>query len=86
MIVSKSLKPEAASVAPSDGVGAGPLKLLYNRSEAAKMLSISLRTLDTLLASKQLAARRIGKRVLITNQSLLNFVRRDHRTPKKEVQ
>jgi excisionase family DNA binding protein len=55
-------------------------KLQYSRNEAAEMLGISLRTLDRLIAEKQITVRRIGKRVLITRDTLNNFVRRDHQT------
>ncbi len=53
-------------------------KLLVGRSEAAQMLSISERALDYLVANKQLAARRIGARVLIAVSDLRQFTRGDH--------
>jgi hypothetical protein len=40
-------------------------RLLVGRQEAAKMLSISCRALDYLIANKQLPTRRIECRVLI---------------------
>jgi excisionase family DNA binding protein len=55
-------------------------KLLYSREEVAEMLNISLRTLDRLIATKQLPVRRIGKRALITWEVLKQFIRRDHTT------
>ena len=55
-------------------------KILYSRKETSAILSISLRTLDTLIATKQLTARRIGKRTLISADALKSFARRDHRT------
>lgn len=57
-----------------------PFKLLYSKADAAEMLSLSLRTIDHLIANKELAVRRAGKRVLVSYQSLLQFVRRDHAT------
>ena len=52
--------------------------ILISKRDSAKMLSISLRSLDYLIASKQLTARRIGKRVLIPRRALEEFARRDH--------
>lgn len=53
-------------------------KLLYTKSEAAAMLSISLRTIDTLISLKELPVRRIRRRVLISHAALMNFIRHDH--------
>lgn len=53
-------------------------KLLYSKAEAAKMLSLSLRTIDYLIAAGELMARRVGKRVLLPHNSLLLFTRKDH--------
>jgi excisionase family DNA binding protein len=55
-------------------------RLGYSRAEAAQMLNISLRTVDRLIAEKQLTVRRIGRRVLITRDVLAQFVKRDHQT------
>jgi excisionase family DNA binding protein len=61
-------------------IGAALPKLQYSREEAAELLGISLRTLDRLIAEKTLPARRIGRRVLITHDTLLMFTKRDHST------
>lgn len=53
-------------------------KILLDRKEAASLLSISLRTLDSLLARGELKTRRIGRRRLIPRQELEQFARRDH--------
>ena len=55
-------------------------KLQYSREEAAELIGVSLRTLDRLIAEKQLAVRRIGRRVLIGKEVLAQFSRRDSRT------
>ncbi len=55
-------------------------KLMYTKAEAAKMLSLSVRTIEYLIASKELTVRRVGKRVLVPYSSLLAFTRRDHPT------
>ena len=57
--------------------------ILISKREAAKTLSISIRSLDYLLASKEICARRIGRRVLIPRRALEEFARRDHPTRSK---
>jgi excisionase family DNA binding protein len=53
-------------------------KLLFSRTEAAAYLGISLRSLDSLLATRELASRRIGRRRLIESRVLGQFACRDH--------
>ena len=53
-------------------------KLLYSKAEAAQMLSLSLRTIDYLIATGELTARRIGRRVLLAHNALVLFTRKDH--------
>jgi hypothetical protein len=53
-------------------------KLLYDRKSAAHTLSISVRSLDYLIARKQLAFRRVGRKVLIPRGELLRFASKDH--------
>ena len=53
-------------------------RMLYSRTEAARQLSISVRSLDYLIAGKQLDTRRIGKKVLITHASLVRFSQGNH--------
>jgi excisionase family DNA binding protein len=53
-------------------------KVLYTKREAAQLLSISLRSIDYLIFSQQLPARRIGRRVLIHRDSIEQFARRDY--------
>ncbi|MFN2975675.1 hypothetical protein [Terriglobus aquaticus] len=48
-------------------------KMLYDRRAAAFALSLSLRSIDYLLAEKKLAFRRLGKKVLITHAELTSF-------------
>jgi hypothetical protein len=47
-------------------------RLLYSRAEAARQLSISVRSLDYLLASKTFQTRRIGENVPISAVSRLH--------------
>ena len=56
-------------------------RLLYDRKDAARQLSISIRSLDYLIAGKKLGTRRIGKKVLIPRGELLRFSRADHPEP-----
>ncbi len=51
-------------------------RLLVPRQDAASILSISIRTLDYLIARNELPARRLGRRVLIPRQALEEFARR----------
>ena len=53
-------------------------RLLYDRKEAARQLSISVRSLDYLIAGKQLVTRRIGKKVLISHRELVRFASGNH--------
>jgi hypothetical protein len=53
-------------------------RLLYDRREAARQLSISVRSLDYLIAGKQLDTRRMGKKVLVTRASLALFASANH--------
>lgn len=55
-----------------------PQKLLYSRKDAAHALSISVRSLDHLIAKKLLETRRLGKKVLIPHGALVRFSRADH--------
>jgi excisionase family DNA binding protein len=52
-------------------------RLLYDRKEAARQLSISVRTLDRLIGTKRITARRIGRSVLIPHVELMKLSRRD---------
>jgi excisionase family DNA binding protein len=61
-------------------------KLAYSRDEAANLLSVSVRTIDNLVSNGELKARRTGKRVLITHDAVVQFIRRDHLTTKAKVQ
>jgi hypothetical protein len=48
-------------------------RLLYDRKEAARQLSISIRSLDYLISGKQIATRRIGSRILISREELIRL-------------
>ncbi len=52
-------------------------RVLYSRLESAKLLSISTRSLDRLIAAKKLAARRVGRRVLVQHVEIMKFSRKD---------
>jgi hypothetical protein len=48
-------------------------RLLYGRRESAGLLSISLRQTDQLIAEQKLKVRRVGRRVLVTADSLREY-------------
>jgi Helix-turn-helix domain len=56
-------------------------RLLYSRKDAAKALSISLRSIDYLVSNKKLKTRRLASRVLIPRSELLRLARGDHHQP-----
>jgi hypothetical protein len=53
-------------------------KLLVSRREAAAIVSLSIRSIDYLLARKQLPFRKIGTRTMIPVSELQRFARMDH--------
>lgn len=57
-----------------------PEPVAISKSEAAKMLGVSLRTIDRLIALKELPVRRLGRRVLIPRSGLQSLLRSDHPT------
>jgi excisionase family DNA binding protein len=57
-----------------------PEALALSKVEAARMLGISLRTIDRLIAMKQLPVRRLGRRVLIPRDGLRNLLSAYHPT------
>ncbi len=59
-------------------------KLLFTKSQAADLLSISVRTLEHLIANEELEVCRVGRRVLITARSLDRFTKTDHDMPRQE--
>jgi excisionase family DNA binding protein len=56
----------------------GPIAL--SKQEAAQMLGVSVRTVDRLIALKELRVRRLGRRVLVPRTSLEMLIRADHPT------
>lgn len=63
--------PASVTVAPMD-------KLLVSQEEAAQLLSISKRSVEYLVATRQLSTRRIGTRALIPIEEVRRFARFDH--------
>jgi hypothetical protein len=56
-------------------------KLLYDRKSAAYAFSVSIRTIDYLIASGAFETRRIGRKVLITAASLRKYAAANHYGP-----
>lgn len=59
-------------------------RLLYDRKEAARQLSVSVRSLDYIIAAKGLDTRRIGRKVLVTRASLVKYASSNHFASIKE--
>ena len=59
--------------------------LLLTRRDAAHLLSVSLRTIDNLIAAKRLTVRRIGRRSLIPRHSVELLAKRDVPPPAIEA-
>jgi excisionase family DNA binding protein len=57
-----------------------PEVLALSKLDAARVLGVSVRTVDRLIALKQLPVRRLGRRVLIPRNSLQSLLRADHPT------
>jgi hypothetical protein len=77
-------EPPVSGIIGSIGAAADE-RLLYDRKEAARQLSISVRSLDYLIAGKQLETRRIGKKVLIPHRSLARFSQANHYDSPKDI-
>lgn len=52
--------------------------LAVSLPEAARRLGVSSRTVASLVANRELASRRIGRRRVIPTQALEDFLGRDH--------
>ena len=55
-------------------------QLLFSKRSTAATLGISMRTLENLMAVREIIPRRIGKRVLFEAREIERFARRDHQT------
>src|SRR6266436_6113603 len=53
-------------------------KLLYSRRDTAEALSLSIRSIDYLITTGRLTARRIGGKILIPASAVRRFAREDH--------
>jgi excisionase family DNA binding protein len=56
-------------------------RLLYDRKEAARQLSISVRSLDYLISDNRLRGKRVGGRVLVSADELRRFAQSDQPAP-----
>lgn len=55
----------------------GP-RLLYDRKEAARQLSISIRSLDHFIAGKTFETRRVVRKIMIPHGELVRFASANH--------
>ena len=53
-------------------------RLLYDRKESARQLSLSIRSLDYLIAAKTFQTIRIGKKVMIPHSELVRYASSNH--------
>jgi hypothetical protein len=53
-------------------------KLLYSRRDTAEALSLSIRSIDYLVTTGRLSARRVGGKILIPASAIRRFAREDH--------
>lgn len=60
--------------------------LVLSKKAVAKELGICLRTVDSLLRTKQLNYRRVGSRILNPYSALLAFLRHDHPSGREGTQ
>lgn len=60
-----------------DDNGDGSEKLLLGKRESARVLGVSVRMIDYLIAQGELTARRIGRRVLLHYQDLREFAEKE---------
>lgn len=60
-------------------------KLAVSTGEAASMLSLSLRSIQNLIALKRIPARKVGRRTLILVRDLDEFLRKDQPSPAREL-
>lgn len=59
--------------------------LLISKKEAAAALGLSLRTIDAMIARKEIASITVGKRRLVKFSSVVAFTRSDHVGPSVEA-
>lgn len=56
-------------------------KLAVSLPEAARICGLSRRTLENYIRIRELPARKVGRRTLVTLAALEAFLRRDHSSP-----
>jgi excisionase family DNA binding protein len=59
---------------------AGVAPLLHRRIHAAQRLGISVRLLDTLLAERELRSLKVGRRRLVSEEAIQEFIRKRERS------
>ena len=64
------VQPRVAELVPTV-----PDKLLVTKKEAARTLSVSVRTLDHMISRKEIPVKRIGRRVLVPVRALQQLAR-----------
>jgi excisionase family DNA binding protein len=60
-------------------------RLLVSKRDAAQLLSVSVRTIENLIAAKRLVARKLGRRTLIPRSAIEQLARPDTPSPALEA-
>ena len=60
-------------------------RILVNKREAARLLGISVTSLDYLIRQRELVIRRLGRRTLVSVESLRDYARADHARVRGEM-
>ena len=67
-----------AMMARKESASPSPEKFLYSQKEAAESVALSRRSISHYIAKGELETRRIGRRVLVTRESLRRFASKNH--------
>ncbi len=70
--------PSVGTGSPNGGFLMDDDRILVNKREAARLLSISVTSLDYLIRQRELVIRRLGRRTLVSVESLRDYARADH--------
>jgi excisionase family DNA binding protein len=60
--------------------------LLVSKLEAARMLGLSLRSLEHLISRREIPIRRIGRRVLIARVAVESFAKAENSTQNRQTE
>ena len=67
-----------SAVSPVPPSSPSPSKLVYDLKETASLLRVSVSTVRRAIKRGDLRPTRIGKRVLVTHENIVKFLRKKH--------